>query len=623
MTIATILACISSISLLIAHATQTRFLDVARMRLGTTTKVGDSTGRLLYAMNTVELPTNISGKKCITARHDDATHAMVVDTSDHDDNSLCWACYEDSINSTGWDHLMVETSPDEDVPLQTRAYCAGLVEGLLTSKQIFTFYQNVNDLLVKDIGAGYLPMIERVMRTALVAWETYSGGDAGLEPTDDLARQAWAAMIQLRGIRDGNNILAYTNETQEISMYQLMLVNMHAELPAIVQLYAFSEQAKLLYASDQQAASGGSFLQMHSQTHRAKSDGRTWTRWSAHKAHGTAIVKRTGPRTQPLDLLAGHVTYGEYSEMNRMLKHYNLHFGTLISGLHMSSYPGCISSTDDFIMTNHGFVLMSTSLFLPTTGEYSEPPTTNDGFPSFLRSAIASRLATQPRMWAKVYAYLAGIAAGKQWLILDYSKFKQGQMLANDTLWMVESLPRLQRAGDVTHSLYASGFFEAHGVPHFRQIREVFGYPATGPGSYQEHRASSLVDKGSTISSLHNLREVLQETSSSRGPTQIPINTRNDLLPEDPIPSGGTDIKVTGLCLARKNKFQAKSGPPPATDKTNFSWSSSGGAPKFNGWPRRGQPNLWNFDFHTTSEHSLSGPVGGSDGDCEQAPSII
>jgi len=138
----------------------------------------------------------------------------------------------------------------------------------------FHFYQNVNDLLVKDIGAGYLPMIERVMRTALVAWETYSGGDAGLEPTDDLARQAWAAMIQLRGIRDGNNILAYTNETQEISMYQLMLVNMHAELPAIVQLYAFSEQAKLLYASDQQAASGGSFLQMHSQTHRANSDGR-------------------------------------------------------------------------------------------------------------------------------------------------------------------------------------------------------------------------------------------------------------------------------------------------------------------------------------------------------------
>jgi len=110
-------------------------------------------------------------------------------------------------------------------------------------------------------------------------------------------------------------------------------------------------------------------------------------------------------------------------------------------------------------MTDKGFVLMSTNLWLPATGEYARPPTTNEGLPMFLRAAVATKTAAQPRRWAKLYASLTGIAGAKQWLIVDYSKFKGGQPVTDDTVFLVESLPRLTRLGDVSKTLRTNGFF--------------------------------------------------------------------------------------------------------------------------------------------------------------------
>jgi len=574
-------------------------------------KVGDGPGRPLYQINTVEMPDSKKpGKKCLTLRMDKFTHSFNIDSKEQDGNSIAFACYNDSLDATGWSTLEVQTTDDQDVPLGVRAYGAGILEGFITAPRITQFHNNVKDLLVKDTGGGVaMEAVDRVIRMALIAWEEFAGGDAGVEPEDDLPKQAWAALLQLRGMRDGNNLQAgqavsenlrdgqEAEPVDRLSAYQIMVVNMHAEIPAMVELYGRSEQAKILEPN-----------QVKADEQAAAVNKTAWPRWSAHAPKGSAIVKRLGPVTSPTDLIAGHVSFGDYGEMVRIMKTYKLNFGSAVSQVTMSSYPGCVSSTDDYFITGKGFVAMSTSLWLPSSGPDSMPAVTNEGLPSFLRALMATRIATQPRMWAKIYGLIKGIAGAKQWLIADYSKLKENQPIVNDTLWMVESLPRTQRAGDVSHILNSGGFFEAHGVPHFRDIRLIYGLPAEGPGSYQEARQVALIDKGGTISTIGNAREVLREVKPSRS-NQLPISKRGDLDPTVPIPAGSIDAKVTNKCLMKKLALQAISGPPALADGSIFEWQPTGKHTLFAGWPKAGLPNKWNFTWVNVLPGTIQAPI--------------
>jgi hypothetical protein len=387
-----------------------------------------------------------------------------------------------------------------------------------------------------------------------------------------------------------------------ISAFQLLKLNMHAEIPAIIELYGRSEQVKILMSLSQTGSSR--------QSGNASLNATTplWPRWAAHEPHGTAIVRRAGSLTQPSDMLSGHVTFGEYGEMLRMMKSYDLHFGTLVNSVSMTSYPGCISSTDDFFQTGTGMVAMSTSLFLPSKGPNSVPPPTNEGLPCFLRAVMATRLATKPRMWGKVYGYVLGVAGAKQWLVVDYNNFKERQPIANQTVWLVESLARTQRANDVSHILHSSGFVAANGIPHFHDMRLIYGLPAEGPGSYQEAKQSALIDKGETITNLVTMQNMLVEEHPSRN-GQIPISPRNDLDPTFPVPYGGIDAKLTSRCLMTKQGMLARSGPAPTTGGGNFTWLNAAKKQVFPGWPHDGQPDVWNFSWVSSVPGTMDSPA--------------
>eukprot|EP00747_Dinoflagellata_sp_TGD_P182832 gnl/TRDRNA2_/TRDRNA2_37265_c0_seq1.p1 gnl/TRDRNA2_/TRDRNA2_37265_c0~~gnl/TRDRNA2_/TRDRNA2_37265_c0_seq1.p1 ORF type:complete len:630 (-),score=117.72 gnl/TRDRNA2_/TRDRNA2_37265_c0_seq1:29-1918(-) len=583
-------------------------------------KVGDGPGRPLYSLHTIELG-NTTGKHCISLSVDKAQNALVVEPKPQDVNSVAWGCYHDQISSTGWSDLQVSTTTDVGVPLAVKAYGAGLVEGLLTADRMRQFHSNVVALHAKDTTkAGSAAAVDHVVRMSLIAWETYSGGDASVTPQDDLTKQAWAALIQMRGIRDGHNNRAAKFGWNALSIYQMMLMNMHAELPAVTELYADSAQASNF------AATGASLLQtgMHrseqSVFRRAMqiAEHGTWQRWSAHEARGSALVRRIGPLGNPEDLLSGHVTIAEYGEMTRIMKNYAFDFDSQIKGISMSSYPGCISSTDDYIITDKGFVAMSASLGTPTSGEHSKVPKTNDGLPSFLRAAIASRLATQPRTWARVYGFIKGIAGAKQWLLADYSKIKDHQPIANDTVWLVESLSSTQEASDVSENLRTHGFFEVHGIPIFARTREAFGLSKSAEDASQASSSSALAEKATAITDLPSARSVLTEMSPTRV-GQKAVSPRMDLHATDPIPAGGIDAKVTSKCLVEQLAMQARSGPPPTPNGGAFTWGTNG-TEAFPGWPHDGMPESWNFAWVDSFPGDLTSPLTPTKAMCTAAP---
>mmetsp|Transcript_68678 Transcript_68678/g.128125 ORF Transcript_68678/g.128125 Transcript_68678/m.128125 type:complete len:658 (-) Transcript_68678:55-2028(-) len=622
----------AGLSILDAHGEAAGFDDSYR-------KYGDGPGRPLYTLNTIEMPENLTGKACITLRFDLKSHSLSVDVGEKDPNFVATACYNDAIERTGWSTLKVVTTDSPGVPLAVRAFGAGFVEGLLTHQRISQFSSNVKLLLAKDLAMdeALRLTVERRLRYALLAWERMSGGDATIVPDGDLPKQAWAALLQMRGIRDGHNVMAGATQSGFVTAYDCMLLNMHAELSSLTGLYGRSQATELLRL---QLGSHDSALLQTSATRSSKLRGAStaqdgeasqraqpssamdndWVLWTAHKPRGTAFVRRVGPKGGPDDLLSGHVTFANYGEAVRVMKHYHLNFDTLVTDISMSSYPGCISSTDDYFVTNKGFALMSTTLYIPSSGNFSIPSASAEGLPAFLRATIATRLASLPRTWAKVYGYLPGLAATKQWLLVDYSKLKEQQPLGNDTVWLVESLPRLQRSGDVTDYLRTHGYFTAQGQPFFRQIRELFGFSEFAPSSYELHHQSSLVDKASTINSLSNAREVLTELVSSRGTKQASITARYDLLKKNAIPAGGIDAKVTGKCLVQRLGFQGKSGPAATQGASPFTWLTPSAEELWPGWPHDGVPDVLDFDWASISgDGTITYPLDPSMSACEPA----
>mmetsp|Transcript_147069 Transcript_147069/g.256631 ORF Transcript_147069/g.256631 Transcript_147069/m.256631 type:complete len:662 (+) Transcript_147069:102-2087(+) len=582
-------------------------------------EVGTGPGRPLFSLNAPALldvapKKGFFGTRCIALVMDKRTHALTVNPNSLDPSGLASACWTNGANQTGWSSLEVMTAESDKVPLSVKAYGGGLLEGLITYGKIKTFSRTVRELLQKDVPDFKAKgLVERAIKVALLSWEDLAGGDASVVPVDDISRQAWCALLQMRGIRDGYNVMATQLNERKISMYELMVINMHSELPALVELYGKPDLAKYTKKSPSSFLHKGS---KRTTATRNNSDpiSTQFGRWASHKPHGAALVRRIGAQGTVTDIVVAHSAFGNYGEMHRVHKSYGFHWTNLVPNMTMTSYPGCISSTDDFFMTDRGLLLMSTNMGVPKTGKFSKPRLSNEGLPSFVRSLISTRLAILPRSWARIYGFLSGIAGAKQWIIVDYNKFKKRQPIANETVFMVEALPSLMRTADVSAAVHEYGFFQAHGVPHFKQIREIFGLPRMPESIRQEHKMSALLDKGESVNSLDNARTLFQEITPSR-PGQIPVASRYDIAEDGTdlgcntsssacIPEGSIDAKITNSCLVAMMASQARSGPPTNNRHAPFSWEG-----KFSDWPHYKQPQTWNFPWVNLLKDRVSAPL--------------
>lgn len=88
------------------------------------------------------------------------------------------------------------------------------------------------------------------------------------------------------------------------------------------------------------------------------------------KSHCSAFVKviKNG-ENRISDVMIGHSTWDDYSEMLRVYKYYEIEMlgdeiqhGLGSRRISFSSYPGCLSSTDDWYIIDNKFVITETTL---------------------------------------------------------------------------------------------------------------------------------------------------------------------------------------------------------------------------------------------------------------------
>lgn len=339
-----------------------------------------------------------------------------------------------------------------------------------------------------------------------------------------------------------------------------------------------------------------------------------WERRISKHGHCTGFV-RVGPEQN--DLLVGHTTWSDYSTMTRMFKYY--HFSlpgseATANVIGFSSYPGCISSTDDWYQMDNGLVVMDTSLEVIDGAVYDR---VDDKVPPFMHVMAVNRMAATGSHWASLMQERSQNSNSAQWLVVDYNLFVPGQRVPGNTLWAVEQVPGLTHKADVSEVLNLNGYWASYNRPYFPDVRALSGHKEAereyGPlYSYANNPRASIFKKiGPNVADLFSMRSAMnrntfpKEGTTPSSPSHA-ISARYDLDPDGgAFPNGGIDAKVTNRCLFRMLQCQAVSGPTHDTQPV-FRWTADNGLDIFPGWPHIGMPDIFNFDW---VQMSPSGPL--------------
>lgn len=165
--------------------------------------------------------------------------------------------------------------------------------------------------------------------------------------------------------------------------------------------------------------------------------------------------------------------------MLRIAKSYSLNFnnpGTASRDVFFSSYPGMLSSLDDFyIMQDSKLAMVQT-----TNGIYDKTLYKKVSTQSALawhRVRLANHIAHTGDEWAQAIAYQNSGTYNNQYNVLDTKLWSPGDALKQGTLVVAEQIPGLVAWTDATFRLEA-GYQPSYNVPMLPEIYEQSGYPA-------------------------------------------------------------------------------------------------------------------------------------------------
>jgi len=119
-----------------------------------------------------------------------------------------------------------------------------------------------------------------------------------------------------------------------------------------------------------------------------------------------------------------------------------------------SSYPGCLSSTDDFYITNNNLVITETTIEIIDVSQYKNVKNAEEYVPNFMRVLAASRFAKTAKEWCEMFSVRNSGTYSSQWMILDYKLFKQikgTDKTFTNMIYLLEDTPKKLVYHDISH----------------------------------------------------------------------------------------------------------------------------------------------------------------------------
>jgi hypothetical protein len=629
------------------------------------------TGGPLYIVNVNYNWEEHDHAKGVTVVFDEEAHSMRVDKGIDRKNGIAWATLNDELDTTGWMKLDVHTSDTlvhaTMAPDDVKIYAAGFAEGIMTVARISQFYSNAYQLMIKDEANSHALMnIKKMFHDALgyVKQNTNMHSNVvSLAPPDPYWGHARYLLIQLWGIHDAYNFAAVAKNVHTIDLIDMLILNSHAEMPELMEAYtpaavkhrrAFQsaiatiqemsahrhlrgpkpqsiakqqpltmknevvhEVSTSTLASQRKNATVKSFSKQLSQAELQKAD-REWETRVAHHGHCSALV-RLGPENA--DVFVGHTTWDDYSKMTRIFKYYNFRLEgawTQAKRIGMSSYPGCVSSTDNWYIMDSGLTVTDTSMEIlnPTLYDRVLEFPSNSHLPDFMHVMIVNRMSKTGAMWVSLFSERNSGTGNAQWLIFDYNLFTPEEPIPDNSFWVVEQIPGIVATGDMSNALRSTGYWASFNRPYFKETRLRSGHDAAESKygdlySYDKSpRAKIFSWIGVSVENMFDMRNTMNRNNypdEGVDPNEPghAISARMDLDPISRLPNGGIDAKVVNYCLFKRMECQAISGPSHSKQKA-FAWRDADGKELFGGWPHLGLPDKWDFDWVQMTQANIT-----------------
>jgi hypothetical protein len=287
------------------------------------------------------------------------------------------------------------------------------------------------------------------------------------------------------------------------------------------------------------------------------------------------------------DIVAAHVTWRRYYAMLRVYKTYRFAF-TGLDLISMSSSPGLLHSKDDFYTTDSLVVVETTNSIFNTT-LYNAISTSTAL--SWQRAMVANTLARSGKEWTDLFAMYNSGTYNNQWMVLDVNLTRSylasslsAPSAAAGLFWIVEQVPSITQAKDVSPVLIEQGYWGSYNIPYFKNIYDVSGYPAQEAKygdsfSYQRcPRAQIFRRNHSAVTSFEDVQAIMRYNQWKSDPLSLgdpgnAVASRFDLNAKAPAAFGGIDAKVASG--KQPQHVVAISGPTHAQmDTPPCDWSS-------------------------------------------------
>ncbi len=450
----------------------------------------------------------------------------------YDTESIAYAKYSERLMSTGWDFLTLSsyTKNDGKYSDSLKAYAFGYLEGYLTSKRISTHFQNTKQYYFKteNIPENLKQFIDENRNWILK--------QTNENPNDDFWYQVSLTQMQLEGMIDGYNSIS----TNKLSYAEFSVVNASNEIGEISKYY------KKSFITNFESLT---FSEMENFINRSN--------------HCSVLVKVAADFS---DVYFGHNTWLNYSSMTRIFKEYRFvterqkSYATVFS-----SYPGNISSNDDFFITDQNLYISETTNSIFDESLYNI--LTPESVMTWQRAVVANRLSQNSYDWIENITKHNSGTLNNQWQIFDMKKF-DGR-ISEGALTIVEQIPGYSQSEDVTEKL-KFGYWPSYNIPYFEKVRTLAGYDEIGkkkpelkeavqywtcPRANIFRRDQSKVIDINSMKGLMRFNDFTQDALSKGSPKNA-LACRADLDPSNPSCSGATDAKLSSW---KKANGKAKS----------------------------------------------------------------
>ena len=296
---------------------------------------------------------------CVT-QTDNGTQTSISTSTTHScRGATAWGEYSRMMNRTGWNVLTIETNASHGDFDQS--YAAGYLEGYASAEDILNYYHNMLGPVSSfgPVNSQISDWLEKSWNWAMLQAEILR-----------FTSQKWGAVYtilqQIQGIADGVAAAGHPEFTRRHVFENLAMPDIVSDLETV-----FSNNSKKTTA--------------------------------LQRTHCSSIVKVTDDFQ---DLLFGHTTWMNFNMMLRVFKTVTFNFNMVdISAktIQYSSYPGMISSTDDFYSLSSGFGVMETSLSIYNKSLYSV--LTPHSLISGIRAMVANRMARSGSEWAEYFGF--------------------------------------------------------------------------------------------------------------------------------------------------------------------------------------------------------------------------